>query len=136
LIQFRSIAPAVAHTITGRASNEWEVRLINENDRKFCEVKTIRFVIRAKIPTEAGNRMLQDPNGFKALEDYIAKVKPEAVYFYEEGGERTGLFVVDVASADMIPVIAEPLFQGVSAKVEFHPAMTPDEVKRGLQKVK
>ena len=80
--------------------------------------------------------MIQDPNGFKALENYIAKVKPEAVYFYEEGGERTGLFVVDMASADMIPSLAEPLFQGLGAKVEFHPAMTPDDVKRGLQKAK
>ncbi len=93
-------------------------------------------MIRAKIPTEAGNRMIQDPNGFKILENYFAKVKPEVVYFYEEGGERTVLFVADVASADMIPVLAEPLFQGVNAKVEFHPAMTLDDVKRGLQKAK
>lgn len=96
----------------------------------------MRFVIRAKIPTEAGNKMIQDPNGFKALENYVTKVKPEAVYFYEEGGERTALFVADVASADMIPVLAEPLFQGIGAKVEFHPAMTLDEVKRGIQKSK
>ena len=88
------------------------------------------------MPTEAGNKMIQDPNGFKALENYIAKVKPEAVYFYEEGGDRTALFVVDVASADMIPVLAEPLFLGINAKVEFHPAMTLDDVKRGIQKTK
>lgn len=80
--------------------------------------------------------MLQDPNGFKALENYIAKMKPEAVYFTEEGGDRTALFVLDVPSVDMVPVVAEPLFQGLNAKVEFHPAMNVDEVKRGIQKSK
>ena len=77
--------------------------------------------------------MNQDPNGFKALEGYIAKAKPEAVYFTEEGGDRTVLFIVDVPSADMIPVLAEPLFTGINAKVEFHPVMNLDEVKRGIQ---
>jgi len=80
--------------------------------------------------------MIQDPNGFKALENYIAKTKPEAVYFTEEGGDRAVLFVVDVASVDMMPVLAEPLFQGVNAKVEFHPAMSLEDVKRGIQKSK
>jgi len=80
--------------------------------------------------------MIQDPNGFKLLENYFAKVKPEAVYFTEEGGDRTVLFVVEMASADMMPAIAEPLFQGINAKVEFHPAMTLDDVKRGMQKAK
>jgi len=78
--------------------------------------------------------MIQDPNGFKALENYISKVKPEAVYFTEDGGDRTVLFIVDLASAEMIPVIAEPLFNGTNAKVEFHPVMNLDEVKRGIQK--
>jgi hypothetical protein len=80
--------------------------------------------------------MIQDPNGFKAIENYIAKVKPEAVYFTEMDGDRTVLFVVDLASVDMMPVVAEPLFLGVGAKVEFHPVMNLDEVKRGIQKSK
>ncbi len=97
---------------------------------------TIRFLIRAKVSAEAGNRMVKDPNGLKILEDYISKIKAEAAYFYEEGGDRTFLFIADMASADMIPVFAEPLFQGLNAKVEFHPAMTLDDVKRGIQKSK
>jgi hypothetical protein len=55
---------------------------------------------------------------------------------YEEGGERTVLFVADVASADMIPVLTELLFLGINARVELHPATTLDDVKRGLQKAK
>ena len=36
-----------------------------------------------------------------------------------------------MTSMDMMPVIAEPLFQ-MGAKVEFHPAMNLDELKKGL----
>jgi hypothetical protein len=36
-----------------------------------------------------------------------------------------------MTSVDMMPVIAEPLFQ-MGAKVEFHPAMNLDELKKGL----
>ena len=43
-------------------------------------------------------------------------------------------YLVDVASADMFPVLAERLFQRINAKVEFHPAMKLDDVKTGLQK--
>lgn len=31
----------------------------------------MRFIIHAKIATEAGNKMVQDPNFIKNLEDYM-----------------------------------------------------------------
>jgi len=42
----------------------------------------MRFLIRAKIPTEAGNLMVRDPNLLSKLETYINKVKAEATYFF------------------------------------------------------
>ncbi len=36
-------------------------------------------------------------------------------------------------SADMIPGIAEPLFQGMGANVEFHPVMSLDDLKKAVQ---
>jgi hypothetical protein len=30
----------------------------------------MRFLIRARVPTEAGNKMVQDPDFMKKLEDY------------------------------------------------------------------
>jgi hypothetical protein len=46
----------------------------------------MRFLIHAKIPTEDGNKMVEDPNFLKKLEEYINKVKAEAAYFFEAGG--------------------------------------------------
>jgi exonuclease VII large subunit len=93
----------------------------------------MRFVVRAKIPTEAGNKVVQDPeNLLKNLEDYMKKTKAEASYFFEADGERVATFTVDMQSADSIPDLIEPLFQGMHAKVELHPVMNFDELKQGL----
>jgi hypothetical protein len=40
----------------------------------------MRFVVRAQIPTEAGNKMLQNLKFLQDLEDYIRKAKPEASF--------------------------------------------------------
>ena len=48
----------------------------------------MRFLIYAKIPTEAGNQMVQDPDLLCKLERYVNKVKAEATYFFEMDGSR------------------------------------------------
>jgi hypothetical protein len=92
----------------------------------------MRFLIRAKIPTEAGNKMVQDPNFLKKLEEYINKVKAEATYFFEADGNRVAAFIVDIHNTNQIPVIIEPLFSGMDAHVELHPVMSLDDLKKGM----
>ena len=52
----------------------------------------MRCLIRTRIPTEPGNKLLQDP--MTKLEEYINKVKPEASYFMPIDGQRTCAFIV------------------------------------------
>ena len=92
----------------------------------------MRFLISAKIPTEAGNQMVQDPNLLNKLETYIDKVNAEATYFFEADGNRVAAFIVDIPSADHIPVMVEPLFSGMGAHVELHPVMSLDDLKKGI----
>ena len=92
----------------------------------------MRFLIRATIPTEDGNKMVQDPNLLEKLEKYINKVNAEATYFFEANGNRVASFIVEIESADQIPVLAEPLFSGMGAHVEFHPVMSFDDLKKGI----
>ena len=94
----------------------------------------MRFLIHAKIPTEDGNKMVQDPNYLRKLEAYINKVKAEATYFFEADGNRVEAFIVDIQSADQIPVLAEPLFSGMGANAELHPVMSLDDLKREYPK--
>jgi hypothetical protein len=94
----------------------------------------MRFLIRATIPTEAGNKMVQDPSFLRKLEEYTNKVKAEAAYFFEADGNRIASFIVDVQSADQIPVLGEPLFIKMGAHVEFHPVMSLEDLKKGIPK--
>lgn len=93
------------------------------------EAIVMRFIIRAQIPTEAGNRMMQNPNGMQQIEAYIQSVKAEAAYFFEAGGDRTMVFVVNMDRTDQMAVFAEPLFM-MGAKVEFHPVMLLEDLKK------
>ena len=94
----------------------------------------MRFLIRAKIPADSGNKMIQDPDFLKKMEDYINKVKPEASYFMPLEGQRTGAFIVNLESNDQVPAVVEPLFQWWGANVDVIPIMNFDDLKRGLQK--
>ena len=92
----------------------------------------MRFLVHARIPTESGNKMVQDPNFLKKLETYINKIKAESAYFFEADGNRIAAFIADVQSAEQIPVITEPLFSGMDAHVELHPVMSLDDLKKGI----
>ena len=95
----------------------------------------MRFLVRAQISTDAGNRIVKNPKFIQNLEHYIKKVNAEASYFFEAGGDRTFVFIVNLESSDMIPSVAEPLFQDFGAKVEFHPVMVFEDLKKALEQV-
>jgi hypothetical protein len=92
----------------------------------------VRFLIRTRIPTEVGNKVVQDPNFLKKLEDYMNKVKPEAAYFMPIDGHRSIAFIVNIGSNEQVPAIVEPLFQWMGANVDVIPVMNFDDLKKGL----
>ena len=96
----------------------------------------MRVLVRAMIPTVAGNKMVKDPNFLKNLEEYIQKFNCEAAYFTEVNGSRTMVLILDLPSTEMIPAIVEPLFQGFDANVEIHPAMNLDDLKKAISNMK
>ena len=64
----------------------------------------------------------------------MKKVKAEATYFFEADGNRVATFIVDIQSADQIPILVEPLFSGMGAHVELHPIMSLDDLEKGIPK--
>ena len=92
----------------------------------------MRFLIRARIPAESGNKMVQDPNFITKLEEYIKKIKPEASYFMPVEGQRSMAYIVNVERNDQLPAKVEQLFQW-GANVDVIPVMNFDDLKRGLR---
>jgi len=94
----------------------------------------MKFLLRMHMPTEYGNKMLQDPNFPKKLESLINQIKPEAVYFAPVEGERGIYVIVNLASADMIAGVAEPIWMALNCKLDFTPLMELSDLQKGLQK--
>jgi hypothetical protein len=84
-----------------------------------------------RMPHEPFNTALRDGSAGKKLMGILEELKPEAVYFTSLKGQRTGIIVVDMADSSKIPMYAEPFFLQFNADVVFHPAMTPEDLKRG-----
>jgi len=94
----------------------------------------MKFLVRLHMPTEHGNKMLQDPNFPKKLEGMLNQIKPEAVYFAPIEGERGIYMIVNLASADMIARTFEPLWQILNCKLDVTPVMELSDLQKGLQK--
>ena len=92
------------------------------------------MMLRWTVPVERGNETVADGSMLELIEVLLEDLKPEAAYFWPEAGERGGLMVFDMAEAsDMVP-IAERLFAGIDAEVEFTPVMNPDDLRAGVPK--
>ena len=90
----------------------------------------MRFLIKVSIPVEAGNEAVRQGTIGETIGRILSDLKPEAAYFTEEKGKRTGFLVVKLENAYQIPAVAEPWFLAFNAGVEFHPTMTPEDLQK------
>jgi len=90
----------------------------------------MRCLLKVSIPTEIGNKRVIDGSLGKTIESILNDINPEAAYFSEEQGARTGFIFCNVKDESEIPAIAEPWFLALGARVEFHPAMTLADLKK------
>jgi hypothetical protein len=97
----------------------------------------MRCLLKVSIPVETGNVAIADGTLPKTIESILNESKPEAAFFSEENGKRTGFIFLDLKDTSQIPALAEPWFLAFNAHVELHPAMNLDDLKRatpGIEK--
>lgn len=80
------------------------------------------------------NMALQNGKIQRIFQQISNEVKPETSYYYSENGCRTALFVFDMKDASQIPMLAEPFFHELNARVQFYPVMNQDDLSKGLEK--
>jgi hypothetical protein len=96
----------------------------------------MRMLMQARFPLEPFNTLVKNGTAGRKLQQIMEDIKPEAAYFFESNGQRTGVFIVDVAEPSRIPFFAEPFFLSFNASVEFHPVMSPEDLgKAGLEEL-
>ncbi len=68
----------------------------------------------------------------KTMQSMAELLKPEAAYFGPSEGGRSCTFVFDMQDSSLLPTIAEPLFEGLGAKIEIQPVMNTEDMQKGL----
>jgi hypothetical protein len=92
----------------------------------------MRCLLKLSLPIEEGNAAIAAGSLGKTIESILNDLKPEAAYFAEDNGTRTGFIFFDLANQSQIPAVAEPWFLAFNAKVEFHPAMNLADLKNAM----
>jgi hypothetical protein len=96
----------------------------------------MRMLLHAKIPHKEFNAAVRDGSAEKKMKQILEETKAEAAYFTEYDGERGAILIININDPSEVPKFAEPWFLSFNADVEFHIAMTPEELGRaGLEKL-
>ncbi len=96
----------------------------------------MRFLMKVNIPVETGNAAAKAGKLGSTIQAILAESKPEAAYFSDSEGQRTGYIVVDLADASEIPAICEPWFLSFNAGIEIHPVMIPADLAKAAPAIK
>ena len=90
----------------------------------------MRMLMQVRLPLEPFNTYVREGSVGQKIKQILETTKPEASYFTEYKGRRGGIFVIQMDDSSKIPFYAEPWFLQFNAEVEFHGAMTPEELGR------
>lgn len=94
----------------------------------------MRILFKIKLPHDTFNAAVKDGSAGQKIQRILDAIQPEAVYFTEFEGHRTGILIVDMTDSSQIPSLCEPWFLQFNADCEAHLAMTPaDLAKAGLE---
>jgi hypothetical protein len=94
------------------------------------------MIMYVSMPVDVFNEAVKDGSAGAKMQKILGQQKPEAAYFTDLGGQRTGILIVDLAKSSDIPALAEPWFLTFNAEVEIHPVMVPEDLAAaGLDKL-
>jgi hypothetical protein len=88
----------------------------------------MKMIMNVRIPHEPFNTLLRKGRAGETIRRILDEIKPESIYFTEQGGTRGAVAVIDVADSSRIPFFAEPFFINFNADCEFRIAMSPEDL--------
>jgi len=93
----------------------------------------MRMFMQVTMPHEPFSTYVKDGSAGQKIQKILAEQKPEAAYFMEIDGHRSGVLIVNLTDVSQIPAFAEPWFLTFHGDVRLRPVMTPEDLaKAGL----
>jgi hypothetical protein len=93
----------------------------------------MKMLLQAIFPNEPFNTLVRSGEVGRLMQRIFEDLKPEAVYFTEQDGERTAIMVINPANPAEIPKFAESFFLKFNARC-FRAVMSRDDLKNaGLE---
>jgi hypothetical protein len=90
----------------------------------------MRVLLRVVMDMEAGNKLAKAGKLGTTIKSILEDLKPEAAYFTDTNGQRSGYLFLQLQDTSQIPAIAEPWFLALKASIEIHPVMTPEDLAK------
>jgi len=90
----------------------------------------MRMLLHVDMPVEPFNTLVRNGTAGQKLRQILEAIKPEAAYFTELNGRRSGILIVNMTDVSQIPALAEPFFLNFNAAVQIRPVMTPEDLGR------
>ena len=96
----------------------------------------MKMIMNVRIPHEPFNTLVREGKVSEVIRRILDDLKPESIYFTEQGGRRGAVAVIDVDDSSRIPFFAEPFFINFNADCEFRVAISPEDLgKAGLEEL-
>ena len=90
----------------------------------------MRVMLKVNMPVARANALVREGKLGSTIQAIVQSLKPEAAYFTDSNGQRTGFLFLDLKDSSEIPRIAEPWFLALDAAVEIHPVMAPADLAK------
>lgn len=90
----------------------------------------MKYIMKVRMSIEKGNEALTDPQFGHKMNQLLAEIKAEAVYFTTICSQRGAYIVVNINDASEIPALAEPFFLWLNADIDFIPVMRPEDLAK------
>ena len=95
----------------------------------------MRTMLKVLFPVEASNKALKEGALEKTIGKMLEQLKPEAAYFFPDGGRRSAIFVFNLKEPSDIVLTVEPFYTALNAEVYLMPVMNAEDLEAGLAKL-
>ena len=94
-----------------------------------------KFIVEVDCPLEPFNTYVRNGTAGEKIGEVVGAIKPEIIYFTDNGVGRGAVMIVELDSASQIPHVTEPFLLTFNASVHYRVAMSPADLQAaGLDK--